>query len=129
MDRVESSMDIAAFRHYNPVPMGSLRYFRRVQIAPGVRLNLGRRGASLSLGVRGAHITLGRSGIRRTVGLPGTGVFYTSRTGRHSGLHSAPQFTARPAPQAPSSRRGLAAILLLTLALIVLAVIGQVFGR
>ncbi|HUX67850.1 MAG TPA: DUF4236 domain-containing protein [Terriglobales bacterium] len=72
--------------------MAYLRYFRRVQIAPGVRLNLTGRGASVSVGVRGAHVTLGRSGVRRTVGLPGSGLFYTSRTGYHTGLHSSPHF-------------------------------------
>ncbi|HVA63272.1 MAG TPA: DUF4236 domain-containing protein [Terriglobales bacterium] len=72
--------------------MAYLRYFRRVRIAPGVRLNLTGRGASVSLGVRGAHVTLGRSGVRRTVGLPGSGLFYTSRSGYHSGLHSAAAF-------------------------------------
>lgn len=72
-----------------------LRYFRRVRLAPGVTLNLGKRGASLSVGVRGAHVTVGRSGIRRTVGLPGTGVFYTSHDGWHSGAHTAPAFQDR----------------------------------
>jgi hypothetical protein len=39
--------------------------------------------------VRGAHVTLGPKAITKTVGLPGTGVFYTSRSGSHSGVHSA----------------------------------------
>jgi hypothetical protein len=39
------------------------------------------------MGVRGAHMTVGRKGVRRTVGIPGTGVFYTSRTGNHTGVH------------------------------------------
>ena len=68
--------------------MGSFRFFRRTQLLPGVRLNLSRSGPSLSFGVRGAHVTVGRRGVTRTVGIPGTGVFYASRTGRHSGLHN-----------------------------------------
>ncbi|MGO8843318.1 MAG: DUF4236 domain-containing protein [Methyloceanibacter sp.] len=49
-----------------------------------------RPGPSLSVGVRGAHVTVGRRGIRRTVGIPaGTGIFYTSSTGYHTGIHSA----------------------------------------
>ena len=66
----------------------SLRIFRRVRLVPGVTLNVSKSGASLSLGVRGAHVTVGRSGVRRTVGLPGSGVFYTSCSGHHSGAHS-----------------------------------------
>ncbi len=69
-----------------------LRFFRRVRIAPGLTLNLSKHGASLSAGVRGAHVTVGRNGLRRTVGLPGTGIYYTSQHGWHSGVHTAPHF-------------------------------------
>jgi len=34
-------------------------------------------------------VTVGRRGVTRTVGLPGTGVFWTSWVGLHSGYHSA----------------------------------------
>lgn len=66
------------------------RYFRRVKLLPGVTMNMSKSGPSLSFGVRGAHMTFGRRGVRRTVGIPGTGMFYTSRTGRHTGVHSGP---------------------------------------
>jgi hypothetical protein len=39
--------------------------------------------------MRGAHVTVGSKGIRKTVGIPGTGIYYTSHTGYHSGAHSA----------------------------------------
>ena len=58
--------------------MGYLRFYRRKQILPGLRLNFSKRGVSASVGVRGAHVTLGRTGVRTTVGVPGTGLFYTS---------------------------------------------------
>ncbi len=73
--------------------MGYVRFFRRVRVAPGLTLNLSKHGASVSAGFRGAHVTVGRTGVRRTVGLPGTGVYYTSHHGWHSGVHSAPQFS------------------------------------
>jgi len=72
--------------------MGYIRLFRRVRIAPGLTMNLTKSGPSLSLGVPGAHVTVGRSGVRRTVGIPGTGVFYTSHDGWHSGIHTAQAF-------------------------------------
>jgi hypothetical protein len=59
-----------------------LRFRRRLNIAPGFSLNLGKRGASLSLGRRGAHVTLGHGQMRETVGLPGTGLSYTQTQGR-----------------------------------------------
>jgi hypothetical protein len=60
-----------------------LRFRRRIRIAPGLSLNLSKRGTSLSVGGRGAHVTIGHGQVRDTVSLPGTGVSYTSthRTG------------------------------------------------
>jgi hypothetical protein len=69
--------------------MGSFRFYRRVHIFPGLTVNVSRSGPSLSVGVRGAHLTVGRRGIRKTVGIPGTGIYYTSRTGYHTGVYSA----------------------------------------
>ncbi len=66
-----------------------LRFYKRVHLFPGVAVNVSRSGPSLTVGVRGAHVTVGRSGVTRTVGLPGTGIYYTSHRGYHSGFHSA----------------------------------------
>lgn len=59
------------------------RFSRRVKLFPGVRLNVGLRGASVSVGVRGATMNLSKRGVRSTVGIPGTGVSWSS--GRSSG--------------------------------------------
>jgi len=59
----------------------AFRFFRRIRLAPGLSLNLTKRGGSLSLGPRGAKLTAGTSGVRRTVGLPGTGLWYTEKLG------------------------------------------------
>src|SRR5271170_70209 len=69
--------------------MGSFRFYRRIHIFPGLSVNLSKSRPSLSVGVRGAHVTVGKGGVTRTVGIPGSGIFYTSRTGYHSGVHSA----------------------------------------
>ena len=69
--------------------MGNFRFYRRVSIFPGLSINVSKSGPSLTVGMRGAHVTLGRKGIRRTVGIPGTGIYYTSHSGYHSGAHSA----------------------------------------
>lgn len=53
------------------------RFRRTLKIAPGIRLNFGKKGISTSIGPRGAKITLGKDGVRTTVGLPGSGMSYT----------------------------------------------------
>ncbi len=40
------------------------RFWRRIRIAPGVTLNLSKRGASISVGPEGAKFTVGTSGAR-----------------------------------------------------------------
>jgi hypothetical protein len=58
------------------------RFQRRRTIAPRVRLNLGKRGASVSVGRRGAHATVGRRGPSLTLSLLGTGLSYVFRSRR-----------------------------------------------
>ena len=58
------------------------RFFRRVSVAPGVRINFSKSGASLSFGGTGAWLTVGRRGARATAGIPGTGLYYTEQLGR-----------------------------------------------
>ena len=69
--------------------MGNFRFYRRMSIFPGLSINLSKSGPSVTVGMRGAHVTVGGSGIRKTVGIPGTGIYYTSHSGYHSGAHSA----------------------------------------
>jgi hypothetical protein len=57
-----------------------LRFQRRIRLAPGLFLNVSKRGVSLSFGRPGATVNIGgKGGPRATVGLPGTGVSYTAR--------------------------------------------------
>jgi hypothetical protein len=53
------------------------RFFKRINILPGIYLNLSKNGISISFGVTGAKATISKNGIRKTFGLPGTGLFYT----------------------------------------------------
>jgi Protein of unknown function (DUF4236) len=55
----------------------TIRFWRRVGIAPGLRINLSKSGASVSVGRRGAWLTTGPRGQRATIGLPGSGLFIT----------------------------------------------------
>lgn len=60
-----------------------LRFRKRIRLAPGLTLNLGKRGVSLSVGRRGATLNVGApGGPRATVGVPGTGLSYSVRLQR-----------------------------------------------
>ena len=49
------------------------------KIAPGVRLNVGKKGiSSVSLGGKGGRVSVGKKGVRSTISAPGTGLSYTS---------------------------------------------------
>ena len=53
-------------------------YFRKsIKIAPGVHINLSKRGTGISFGARGAHVSFSPTGrVTKTVSIPGTGIYY-----------------------------------------------------
>lgn len=58
-----------------------LRMRKSIKLAKGVRLNLGKTGASVSFGTRGLRYTIHSSGRRtETIGIPGTGISYVTTT-------------------------------------------------
>ena len=59
----------------------AFRFQRRIRLAPGVRLNLSKRGLGLSVGPRGASLSLGPSGVHGHAGIPGTGLSYRQKLG------------------------------------------------
>lgn len=57
-------------------------FSKRIKILPGVRINLGLKGASLSLGGKGATLNIGKRGVHATASIPGTGLSYRERLDR-----------------------------------------------
>lgn len=57
------------------------RFRKSIRLAPGVRLNFGKRGMSISAGVKGASVTLGSRGTYANMSIPGTGISYKTRIG------------------------------------------------
>lgn len=58
--------------------MGFFRFRKGVKIAPGLRLNITKRGInSLSIGGKGISYNIGKKGTRATGGLPGSGLSYS----------------------------------------------------
>lgn len=54
-----------------------LRFRKSFKIAPGVRVNVGKKSIGISAGVKGARVSVNSSGRKTTtVGIPGTGLSY-----------------------------------------------------
>lgn len=61
------------------------RFRQGIRIVNGVRLNIGKTGASLSIGGRGATVNVGKKGIKGTVGMPGSGISYNAPLSANDG--------------------------------------------
>ncbi|WP_075686531.1 DUF4236 domain-containing protein [Serratia marcescens] len=57
----------------------AIRFRKRIRIAPGVYINIGKKGISTSIGARGASVNIGKRGVNGTVGIPGSGLSYTTK--------------------------------------------------
>lgn len=112
--------------------MGNFRFYRRVSIFPGLSINLSKSGPSLTVGMRGAHLTVGSNGVRKTVGIPGTGIYYTSHSGYHSGAHSA-HVDAPISDSQQTTAHGLAQLIMVMCIVgavaLVIALVGTIAGR
>jgi len=58
------------------------RFQKRIRLAKGVSLNVGKRGpSSVRIGKRGFGLSTGRRGTRVTAGVPGTGMSANKKVG------------------------------------------------
>lgn len=76
------------------------RFRKSFKIAPGVRVNVGKKSIGFSAGVKGARVSVNSSGRKTTtVGIPGTGLSYqkTEKIGGHAATdkhdQTAPEYT------------------------------------
>ena len=59
-----------------------LKFRKSIKIAPGVRMNFGKKGVGMSFGGKGARYSISSTGRRTTtVGIPGTGLSYSHSSG------------------------------------------------
>ncbi len=56
-----------------------LQFRRSIKIAPGIRINFGKKSTSVSVGPRGAKVTMGTNGTHVSAGIPGTGIYYREK--------------------------------------------------
>lgn len=83
------------------------RFRRSVQILPGVKINFNRKSTSLTIGGHGIHKTFSSTGRTTTsLGIPGTGLYYTTSTGRKNQQTSKQTYAVQPSyatvPATPS---------------------------
>lgn len=58
------------------------KFRKSVKIAPGVKINFGKKSTGISIGNKGGGISFNtKSGVRTRTSIPGTGVSYTSKLG------------------------------------------------
>lgn len=127
------------------------RFRKSVKIAPGVRLNIGKKSVGISAGVKGARMSVNSSGRKTTtVGLPGTGLSYskTEKIGGHAATdkhdQTAPEYTPTvdlppidpQPPRPPRTPKGMLTLLkvlavlliVMSLTLTLVSVVGGFFG-
>jgi hypothetical protein len=101
----------------------AIRFRRSIKIAPGLKLNVGKRGGSVRIGGKNAGYTIGTSGRTVSASVPGTGLGFVSRKGRSSKGH-------QEEVAAPGGGSGFVRFALwIGAALVVLWILGALLGR
>ena len=127
------------------------RFRKSFKIAPGVRVNVGKKSIGISAGVKGARVSVNSSGRKTTtVGIPGTGLSYqkTEKIGGHAATdkhdQTAPEYTPTvdlppidpQPPRPPRTPKGMLTLLkvlavlliAMSLTLTLVSVVGGFFG-
>lgn len=99
-----------------------LRFRKSIKVAPGVRVNLGKKSGSVSIGTKGARYTMSSTGKKTTtVGAPGTGLSYVSTSSKKKGKGRAVGSSCVVAPWPPRTYK-ICGVLLLLLAVVACAI-------
>ena len=64
---------------------------KRIKVAPGVHINLSKKGVSTSFGTKGASLTTGPRGTYLNTSIPGTGLYRRQKirgSGRNNSIES-----------------------------------------
>lgn len=80
-----------------------IRFRKSFKVAPGVRVNVGKKSAGISVGNKYAHTSINTSGRRtHTTGIPGTGISYVSTSGGKR-TNAKPHTSAQQKPASPQT--------------------------
>lgn len=73
-----------------------LKYRKSIKIAPGVKLNVGKKSAGISVGGKYGGVSVNsKTGVRTRTSLPGTGISYTSSPGKKASASSRSSTSAK----------------------------------
>lgn len=76
-----------------------IRYRKSIKIAPGVKLNLGKKSAGISIGGKYGGVSFNsKTGARARVSAPGTGLSYSTKLGGSSSSTKTSSSTVEKAP-------------------------------
>ena len=109
-----------------------LRFRKSIKVAPGVRVNVGKKSASVSIGGKRARYTVSTSGrTTSSASIPGTGLSYVSTSGPTKKKQTASVGSGRSYPSRSAKACGIIMLVLAGLAcligLISISVGGAVF--
>lgn len=84
--RIEEILNEEEFYAFVQSKEMGLRFRKSFKVAPGVRVNVGKKSVGVSVGGRGGHISVNSNG-RKTIGasIPGTGISYSESLGNSDG--------------------------------------------
>ncbi len=68
-------------RHINRGDDMAIRFRKTIKLAPGLKLNLGKKSASVRIGGKNMGYSVGTKGRTASASIPGTGLGVTSRSG------------------------------------------------
>ena len=83
----------------------SFGFKKRIKIAPGLHINIGKKGVSARVGGRVAGVTVGTSGARASANIPGTGVSFRHKISGPEKSSVAEQDLIPQHPEAPARSR------------------------
>lgn len=95
-----------------------MRFRKRIKVAPGVSLNVGKKSAGVRVGGRGYGISSNtRTGTRATVGIPGSGISYSKK------LSSNPSTTERDPEATATAITSLVVVVIVVILAVVIFVL------
>lgn len=122
------------------------RFRKSFKIAPGVRVNLGKKSVGISAGVKGARVSVNSSGrVTKSVGIPGTGISYVksekiggskSNHADESNISEENEYVSRPdlPPANPqpdkeqNKKKGCGCLVYVILGLLIIGLFNSCFG-
>ncbi len=82
------------------------RVRKSFKIAPGIKMNIGKKSSGLSIGGKGARVTVNTSGrVTTTMGIPGSGISYTDSHATGKSSSKEPQCSSSFVEHEPISLR------------------------